>query len=945
MAIGMAINLFFNLIPMLILNLPIIAASRALYILAYYFNYVKHAERDPNVTYSFTRREKIYFVGKNIAVILLGFLNIYVALFFAVYSLLCAGIYLKNVGTRKKDKRLENFGKNLYVLTPIGFGIAFLLRFDFIAIVVIVASYILFINWGRKYAELSYTGLIERYEKRLFLRIPISVQYGIILLVIVPVVVLIILAYSLNFLIVDVLVALFVYLFNPFNLVAVNLLIILVSRMLYIWAYRLNYYKYAERGSENLKLALFSRNKKLYFITLNGIIILLGFLFIYVALFVAIYSLLVAAIYFRNVKAHNSLYDLIGSFCYVLIPLSIIYAMIFYWNPIGIIPIIVVVILTIPLYIYTGQKYSKFSLKEILQNFNQKYAKRTKSVLQYFILGYIIILPIIFIIGISLSYPYKEDYMVEMRDGANLATSVYYAPGIGKYGEAPVVLIRTPYNKDAMGMEFYAALYLSQGYHVVFQDMRNCFASDGEKEDLLFISDHTDGVDTIEWILKQDWCNGKIATSGASALSINTFLFAGMKDAYDGDDGLKCQLQMFGFADLYEDGAMEGAFRYDLIVNWVKSTAPRNYRYQLNTLFDLINSQDTDAYEYKVTTLKKGVNKWENVNCRALHVAGWYDVFLGGALKAYMGYDDNGTRYARGHQRLIIGPWQHGLIFTPVQAEITYPENALGISKIFEWEREIFDEGLRGIPADWSEDNVMYYLMGDPKDKNANYWKTAPDWPLDYTPKKWYFGMGEDGEQLLVKDIGDLTNAKNYSYDYDPRDPCPTIGGNNLGGSGPQDQNSLIDREDTLVFTSEELKKAYTFEGDIRVKLFFKSNCNDTDFMVRLCDVYPDGRTMLIIDGARMARLRKSMYHEDFLNSSTPEKEYNITINLFSTAYRFDEGHRIRIIISSSNFPRYAVNPNTGAPLGTDDYAELKVAQNTIITGIDKSYITLPELN
>jgi hypothetical protein len=407
---------------------------------------------------------------------------------------------------------------------------------------------------------------------------------------------------------------------------------------------------------------------------------------------------------------------------------------------------------------------------------------------------------------------------------------------------------------------------------------------------------------------------------------------------------------MFGIADLYLDSIMEGAFRYDLVVNWIQSTAPGNYRYQLDTIFNLIDTQNTSNPAYLTTTLKEGINNWTNVNARALHIAGWYDVFLGGSIRAYKGYDDNSTDYAKGHQALIIGPWTHGAFYTTQQGALNYPTNSIGIGRIFDWEGQIFNEGLLGEKCElWENDRVAYYVMGDPDDPKANYWETTDDWPLNYESNKWYFGKEADsGDMALVDDKDELFGNKNYSYLYNPIDPCPTVGGLNLGsagnyGPGPQDQKPILDRNDTLTFASKKLEKAYTFQGDVNVKLFFKSNANDTDFMVRLVDIYPDGRHMLIIDGAKTASLRNNMYQRNLLNSSLPNKEYNMTISLLSTAYRFDKGHRIGLIISSSNFPRYAINTNTGGSI-TEHYSQGVVANNTIITGPNKSYIALPEL-
>ncbi len=739
--------------------------------------------------------------------------------------------------------------------------------------------------------------------------------------------------------------------FNIVTMLTINLPIVGALRALYIFGFYLNYVKHAERDTNIKNVHLFSKKEKYYFGIKNCVIIFLGFLNIYLALFFGVYSMMITAFYFKNVakriEKRKKMFEVIGKALYIVAPFVLIIAFILI-DILAIIPIL----LGIVLFLYRGQTLGNFTIKELFERFDRRIfhrmatsQKKVFRALRFTVMGFLVFSVGFNVLFLTLwGFPVKEDFMVEMRDHKELATTVYYSPLVGK-NKAPIVLIRTPYDKSALGMDYYAALYLNQGYHVVFQDMRNTGASEGFKSDLLFATCYKDGVDTIKWILDQSWCNGKIASVGASALAINQYFYAGMKGAYDGEDGLKAQSIWFSVPDLYLDGIMEGCFRYDLVVNWIQATAPDNWRYQLDTIFDLIDSKNLSSPEYQATTLNGETTKWENINVRSLFVAGWYDCFLGGSLRGYMGYNENGTKYARDHQKLIVGPWTHVAVYTTQQGELNYPSNSIGITNILDWESQILDEGLRGVEKDiWDQDRVAYYLMGDVDDSNAdaNYWKYAEDWPLDYNWNKWYFGVDEDGDHVVVDDDSDLAGLENITYSYDPRDPCPTIGGNNLGGNpGPRDQSLIEERDDVIVFTSEELEEPYTIEGDLKVQLFFSSDCNDTDFIVRLCDVYPDGRSMLIIDGARMARLRESMYSEAFI---TPGNEYNMTINLFSTAYQFNEGHRIRISVTSSNYPRFAINPNTGGSI-TESYTRSKVAENTIITGPGKSCIYFPELN
>ncbi|MGV9198156.1 MAG: CocE/NonD family hydrolase [Promethearchaeia archaeon] len=949
------LRIAFDWVSIFAINLPIVAASRIFYVLGYYLKYIKYNDKARNQEkYSFSKREILYFLAKNIFLIFIGALNILLASFIAIYSLLIAGNYVQDIAEELKNSALERAGRYIELYTPAIFAIPFIIIQDFFALVGIIGAYILYINYGKKYAVLTYDGLIQRYKNRKFLRIPLSFQILIVAVLVLPAIIFFILFSVYNFYMIDNTFMLLPFLFNPLLLLGLNLPIIVGARVYYYVALYLNFTSINSKR-ESLMKTIFkiSRNKWIYLILINLAMLILGTLFIYFTIFFATYSFFMASRYYDNLQREKEgpIFKLFTYLSYLL-PLMIFgLCLLFYFSIYSIVFFSISAGLAIIIFLKEKGSPLISSIKGMRNHFAQKFQRRYPNALQIFMIGWLIFTPIVYLYGITvLGSPHKETKMIEMRGGTKLSTNIYYSPlkwnpWTQKATEAPVILIRTPYNKEEIGMDLYADLYLSQGYHVVFQDIRNTYASEGDKKDLLFTRSYKDGVDTIEWILDKEWCNGKIGSVGASALSINTFMYAGMQEAYQGEDGLQSQTQMFGVADLYLDAIMEGAFRYDLVENWLRSTAPTNYRYQLDTIYDLIDTQDTSTETYLSTTLNAGVNNWSNVNVRALHIAGWYDAFLGGSLRAFKGYDDNGTERARDHQALIIGPWTHGAFYTTQQGSMNYPENSIAMGKIFDWEFEIFEEGLLGKETElWNNERVAYYVMGDPDDPDANYWKYADDWPLNSEENRWYFGNAKNSnEQILVDDGAELQTLQNFSYNYDPRDPCPTLGGNNLGGAGPRDQSLLLERNDTLKFATPELQKPYTIEGDMNVKLFFQSNCSDTDFMVRLVDIYPDGRHMLIIDGAKMASLRNGMYQRDLMDPTQSNKIYNMSISLFSTAYRFDKGHRIGLIISSSNFPRYGINPNTGGSI-TTHYSNGSIANNSIVTGPGKSYIAFPEL-
>ena len=953
-------DLIFDINSMLTINLPIIAIFRGIFILTYCLNYIKFldGELKLNGSINFSNKEKIYFIIKNAIIIFLGFLNIYLAVFFSLYSIMCAIIQIKSIGNRLNKPNLEIFGTLLYYIIPIGFILTFLLV-DLFSLLPIGLALLTFYYWGQEYAGLS---LKKRHNNRFINRIPTWAYYAITIFSIIFCIVFFggFFLYGFDFLV-------FSHQFSAYTLYVplilfLNLPIIIGTRVLY-------FFTLGQKKGENKDSFSISRNKKIYLIVVNIVIILLGSLFIYAALFFGIYSLLITAKIYNDIKKQeknttNKIFEILS---YALIPILIIFSIIFYLN-IGIsgalpfelnivilqnVLICVFSGLSFPLYLYQKQKFGFFSLSQLKQNVNKrlKTIKKVPKFFHVFIIAFFVIITSFLLIGPMVwGNPMKETYMIPMSDGKSLATDVYYSPLVGK-NPAPVILVRTPYGKSDWADDLYVSLYSPQGYHVVIQDFRGCHDSEGDIEYKLFTKAYTDGNNTIDWILNQDWCNGKIASAGASALCINQYYFAGVDDVYRGNNGLRAQSLWFGCPSLLLDAIVEGAYHQSSVEKWIESTKPDNSRYQMDFIFDMLSNPEVGvkSHEYNVTTLDVGLNTFGNVSVRAIHVGGWYDHFLGGTIRGYIGYDDFSKPRAKNHQLMIIGPWTHASVFGGKQGEIDYPWNSNGISLLLDWEQEVFDESLLGKATNiWNENRIAYYVMGDPEDLEANYWKYAKDWPLNYTWNKWYIGEDAVGNNVLVDNDSNLVGEKNYSYIYDPRDPVITMGGNNqpFDTCGPMDQRPVEKeesgtlRDDVIIFKSNILQNPYTLEGDLKAQLLIHSNCTDTDFIVKLCDIYPDGRRMLIIDAALTTRYRINLTSENFLLSN---QTYNITVNLIATAYRFDVGHRIGVTITSSNYDRYAINPNTGGNI-TDHFSEGYIANNTILTGPGKSHILFPEL-
>jgi predicted acyl esterase len=518
-------------------------------------------------------------------------------------------------------------------------------------------------------------------------------------------------------------------------------------------------------------------------------------------------------------------------------------------------------------------------------------------------------------------YPPVENFMVEMSDGISLNTDVYYPQdGLDPW---PVLLFRTPYgiHDDHIGN-------LAQlGYACVCQDTRGRFGSEGTEE--LYRDDgwgpnHTDGLDTVDWILDQVWCDGRIGTIGGSARGITQNMLAGALP-----DSVRCMSVSVAAANLYEHAAFPGgAFRQYDMEGWLNGLGSGH-------LIDTLYAHPNDGEWWS----------WMNPESRhhletipTFQYGGWFDLFLQGNIDSFTGLQYGGGEGAAGNQKLLIGPWAHELGAIHV-GELQFPDaggfgtpEAL-IGSQWEW----FDYWIRGTPNGIMETPpIAYYLMGDADDPDGpgNEWRTATEWPPPSQAVAYYLRRGG-----LLSLIPPTETEPPEAYEYDPQHPVPTRGGGNLFlPNGPYDQNPVLWRSDVLVYQTEILPEPVEITGSVIVNLYASSDRIDTDFTAKLCDVYPDGRAMLICDGILRARHRISMETEDFL---IPDEVYSFEIDLWETAIVFNSGHRILVAISSSNYPRFDRNPNTGDPFMQHD--TMLVATNTVYHEPDyPSHMLLP---
>ena len=507
--------------------------------------------------------------------------------------------------------------------------------------------------------------------------------------------------------------------------------------------------------------------------------------------------------------------------------------------------------------------------------------------------------------------------MVPMRDGVKLATDIYVNKGTQTHGS---ILIRTPYNK--LGLVTLGMNWAQNGWPTVGQDMRGRFASEGI--DTVFKNEHTDGPDTLAWIANQAWSNGKVATFGGSALGITQYLTAGANPP-----SLACQYIQVATPNMYKHAMYPGGeFRKNMIEEWLKG---QDSTYILPELWAHEN------YTLDYWTNVSLEDNWQDVNVPAIHIGGWYDIFTQGTIDGFLGYQHQGGPGAIGKSKLIIGPWTHGGAGTTMQGQLTYPRNSVdNFSQPLFW--QMVDEYTMNGPTDFdSWPAVTYYVMGDVNDSNAsaNEWRYADDWPVEYIEQAWFFQADGSLQTTIPVDAPPLT------YTYDPTKPVPTIGGGNLNiPAGPYDQRPVENRSDVLVFSSPVLSTPYEATGPVIARLFVSSDCPDTDFTVKLTDVYPDGRSMLITDGILRMRNRNGTDHWELMEPGTV---YQVDVDLWSTSYIWNTGHQIRVDISSSNYPRCLNNPNTAD--GIYKNATYTIAHNNLyVDSIRPSCLLLPEI-
>ncbi len=549
------------------------------------------------------------------------------------------------------------------------------------------------------------------------------------------------------------------------------------------------------------------------------------------------------------------------------------------------------------------------------------------------------------------------DVRVPMRDGVTLSADVFLPKD--EPGPFPVILYRTPYdNADTLRLTMHiddAIFYAQNGYAYVTQDARGRNDSDGKF--YAWVNEFDDGFDTVEWIGIQPWCDGNVGMSGSSYVGNVQWQSAVM-----GSRCLKTIVpRVIGNNHHEAPHYQGGAFQLALNATWTFMVTGRTWQnidlYNWDQLFtvlplkdllkaagkdiphfqDWIDHPDYDDYWKALSTEER----YGDVGIPVFQIGGWYDTFCAGTLHNFVGMRERGgSDMARQNQKVIMGPWIHNASKFTHAGE--YDFGKASVLDLTEIELRWFDRWLKGKQNGIdSGAPLRIFVMG------INEWRDEQEWPLArtrFTP--YYLHSGGSANSLL----GDGTlsteppaDEPQDSYTYNPAFPTPSRGGNNccvpdLVPWGAYDQRPVEHRSDVLVYTSEPLEEDLEVTGPVIVKLFASTDGRDTDFTAKLVDVHPDGYARNLCDGIIRGRYRESTESQRLLEPGTV---YEFTIDLFPTSNVFLKGHMIRVDISSSNFPRFDRNPNTGNRFGYD--AEMRVAQQGVFHDpVHASHVILP---
>jgi len=536
------------------------------------------------------------------------------------------------------------------------------------------------------------------------------------------------------------------------------------------------------------------------------------------------------------------------------------------------------------------------------------------------------------------------------RDGVALSSDIYLPQADGPF---PTVLMRTPYDNNTSAMIEKGRRLANAGYVCMIQDCRGRWDSDG---DYYPFREGEDGYDSQEWIGRQPWSNGKIGMAGGSYVGLVQWQSAPYRSQY-----LTCMAPRVICCDFYSGLVYPGgAFQLNVLMTWGMRTNGRTAQnidyHNWNEAFHTLPVHAMDALAGSELAFWKdwvrhptydeyweGFNDekhWGQIAVPAFNMGGWYDLYAPHTFINFNGLRTHGRTPQSRQSKLIVGPWPHALSTSPRTGDVDF--GAPSVVDLEALELRWFDYWLKGIDNGIvDEPPLRLFIMG------SNQWRDENEWPLARTEwQKWY--LHSNGHANTLRGDGALSPQApgaepSDHFVYDPDYPVQTMGGNNCCSPhivpwGPYDQRAVEMRSDVLCYTSEPLREALEVIGPIQVVLYAATDGLDTDWTAKLVDVSPTGYAMNLCDGIVRARHRTSFTQSALLE---PNQRYEYTIEVGVTGNVFRKGHRLRLEISSSNFPRFDRNPNTGHEFGVD--ADLRTAHQTIDHSQEyPSHIILP---
>lgn len=504
----------------------------------------------------------------------------------------------------------------------------------------------------------------------------------------------------------------------------------------------------------------------------------------------------------------------------------------------------------------------------------------------------------------------EKHVMIPMRDGVKLSAYLYFPPGEGPW---PVIYEqRYAPTRDAGTRQAMARL-AKGGYVVCLENFRGSQLSEGKWVGYRALGwgELKDGYDTVEWLATQSWSTGKIGTFGSSQAGFAQNFLAVAQPPH-----LTCQYMIDTGLSLYHEGYRIGG-----------TTRPIRFKGMAAVCRNPSDNADLMAEWFAHPTFD---DYWKQEDC-SLHfdkmnvpcftIGSWYDFMCIGSVDSYIGRRNHGGPNSRGTQQLLLGPWLHGRYKeTNKTGELTYPENAKFPMEahMLKW----FDHYLKGIDNGAEKDPaVRYYVMGALGEDKApgNEWRQANNWPIPATATNYF--LHADGK---LNNAAPTKETSETTFLADPFKPNTIPAG---GLPAAADARKFEEQSEVRTFTSDVLTEPVEWTGKVTTELFVTSSAKDTDFIVRVSDVYPDGRSIMIMDYIRRARYREGYEKEVFMEAG---KIYKVAFDIGWFSQIFNRGHRIRVTVASTGAPFFEANPNTGEPLTIEFPANAVVAKNSV---------------